>query len=213
MAGSVAPSVLEILEKKDSVSPSFCIKSEYCICINCIADRKKVEPPDKKRRFAAPCSDLEMQDLAKGKKSINTQKNTEWGVRVFTEWAHEGNAISSFDDQVPEGFLDQNYADNTEPLNKWLSFFVCEVRNKNGKPYPPSSIHSILAALLRYMRDKNPETPDFLTKNDWRFKKLNGVKESVFVDLRKQGIGCEVKHTPTISLEEETCFGRKEYLE
>ena len=52
------------------------------------------------------------------------------------------------------------------------------MRNKNGKPYPPSSIRSILAALLKYMKDKNSETPDFLTKNDWRFKKLNGVEES-----------------------------------
>ena len=98
-----------------------------------------MERPDKKRRFAAPCSDLEMQDLAKGKKSINTQKSTEWGVRVFTEWAHECNTISSFDDPVPEDFLDQNYVYNTEPLNKWLSFFICEVRNKNGKPYPPQN--------------------------------------------------------------------------
>ena len=160
MADAIAPSLLEKLETKDSVSPSFCIKSEFCICTHCIANREKKEPPDKKQRFAAPCSDTE---LAKGKKSINMRKNTEWGVRVFREWTLERNT-NSRDDTIPDDFLDVNYADNLEPLKKWLSFFVCEVRNKNGKPYPPFSIHSILAALLRCMRDKNPETPDFITK-------------------------------------------------
>ena len=53
------------------------------------------------------------------------------------------------------------------------------------------------------MRGKNPETPDFLTKKDWRFRELNGCIESTYINLRKQGIGTEVKHTPIITMEEE----------
>ena len=36
--------------------------------------------------------------------------------------------------------------------------FVTEVRNKKGVPYPPRSIHLLLAGLQRYMLDKNPES-------------------------------------------------------
>ena len=55
------------------MSPSFCISLNTVF--DCI-DPKKMEPPDKKRRFAA---DLEMQNLAKEKKSINTKKKTPSG--------------------------------------------------------------------------------------------------------------------------------------
>ena len=59
------------------------------------------------------------------------------------------------------------------------------------------------------MRGINPETPDFLTKSDWRFRELSGCIESVYVDLRKQGIGTEVKHTPIITLYEENQLWEK----
>ena len=53
------------------------------------------------------------------------------------------------------------------------------------------------------MREQNPDTPDFLSKKDWRFKGLRGAMESTFVELCQKGVGAEVKHTAVITQEEE----------
>ena len=81
--------------------------------------------------------------------------------------------------------------------------FVAEARNKGRKHYSPTSLQGLLAGLLRYMRERNVDTPNFLNKKDLHFRELHAVMERVFCDLRKQGIGAEVKHTSIISPEEE----------
>ena len=60
-----------------------------------------------------------------------------------------------------------------------------------------------MSGLLRYMRSHHADTPDFLAKKDWHFRDLKGAIECTFLDLRKQGVGGEVKHTPIITKEEE----------
>ena len=131
---------------------------------------------------------------------------------MFRAWVEERNSRDLFGEQVPEDLLEKKYTDDVQPLNLWLSGYIVEVRNKMGKPYPPSSIHSILAALLRYIRELNPETPDFLTKKDWWFGELDGRMELMFVSLCKQGVGTELKHTPIITLEEENLLWEKGIL-
>ena len=88
-------------------------------------------------------------------------------------------------------------------LQKWLCRFVIEARKQDGEPYPPSSLQNLLSGILRYMRGLHGDTPDFLSKKDWRFRELRGTMEAVYSDLRKKGIGAEVKHTPVITKEEE----------
>ncbi len=53
------------------------------------------------------------------------------------------------------------------------------------------------------MRDCNPGCPNFLDKKDGRFKQLHCTLDSFFHDLHSEGIGRQVKHTETISVEEE----------
>ena len=105
------------------------------------------------------------------------------------------------EDQVPEDFLDQNFAERSTPLNHWLSRFVVEVRRQDGENYPPATLHSLLAGILCYMREQNPDTPDFLSKKDWR-KGLRGAMESALVELQQKGVGAEVKRTEVITQEE-----------
>ena len=78
-----------------------------------------------------------------------------------------------------------------------------EARKQGGEPYPPTTLQAILSGLLRYMRERHGDTPDFLSKKDARFRDLQGTLECTFSDLRKKGIGAEVKHTPVITKEEE----------
>lgn len=78
-----------------------------------------------------------------------------------------------------------------------------EARKKDSEPYPPTAIQSLLSGILRYMRERHGDTPDFLSKKDARFRHLRGTLDCTFSDLRKKGVGAEVKHTPVITKEEE----------
>ena len=63
---------------------------------------------------------------------------------------------SDGDKRCPENLLDKP---EVEKVNYWMSRFVAEVRNRKGEPYPPRSIHQLLAGLQCYILDKNPNFP------------------------------------------------------
>ena len=71
------------------------------------------------------------------------------------------------EDQVPEDFLDQNFAERSTPLNHR---FIVEARRQDGENCPPATLHSLLAGILCYMREQNPDTPDFL------LRRIGGLK-------------------------------------
>ena len=41
--------------------------------------------------------------------------------------------------------------------------------------YPPSTLHQLLCGFVRFMREHNPECPNFLDKSDNRFGHLKGT--------------------------------------
>ena len=81
--------------------------------------------------------------------------------------------------------------------------FCCEARKQDCQPYPPSSIQNLLSGILRCMKEQHSDTPDFLSKKDWRFHALQGTIGSMFSELPKNGVGAEVKHKPIIEKKEE----------
>ena len=90
-----------------------------------------------------------------------------------------------------------------ELLNKWLSVFITETRNKNGDPYPPKTVYNLLCAILREMRTQNPEYPNFLNKQDPAYSRLLNTQDNLYKSLRAAGIGAESCATEGISKEEE----------
>ena len=69
-------------------------------------------------------------------------------------------------------------------LNDWLARFVLEVRRKDGKFYPPNTLHQLCCGVLRRLREVNPaiQNPDFasfrktLDGQMKRLKRLPGVE-------------------------------------
>ena len=92
---------------------------------------------------------------------------------------------------------------NVFKSNYWLTRIVAEVRRQDGKPYPPKTIHQLLAALQRKMLDKKPDTPKFLDRHECGFRDLMRTCDSVYRDLHSKGIGTDVRHTLTFSVEDE----------
>ncbi len=155
-------------------------------------------PKAKKQRFQT-VSTGDMEELSTLKAPKSTEYSTKWAMKNFQEWKKERNATNP-DEPVPEKLLEEACP---ELLNKWLSFYVAETRNTKGQPYPPTTLYQLLCGVLRYMRSINHHAPDFLNKQDSRFKNLQIVIDNTFKRLRTEGVGCSSKHTEIITKEEE----------
>ena len=96
---------------------------------------------------------------------------------------------------------------DTVALNKWLPLYVIKTRKQDGGRYPASTLNLLLCGLKRHMKKVNSATPKFLDEKDDCFDGLRGTRD-VARKLRKDGVGASVKHTATISQEEEAQLWR-----
>ena len=78
---------------------------------------------------------------------VNTKKNTSWAVNVWTEWADYRRKRCPT--ECPPHLLTIQACE----LNDWLCRFVLEVRRKDGKPYPPNTLHQLCCGVQRYLRE------------------------------------------------------------
>ena len=99
------------------------------------------------KRFKSATDNEEIQVLTNGYVPDNTKKNTALAVKVFNEWRCAREFESPPNDLLTVGDADQ--------LNYWIPQFVNEARKADGFPYPPRSIHQLLAALQRYTLSEN----------------------------------------------------------
>ena len=77
---------------------------------------------------------------------------------MFEEWVLERNV--SAEEQCS---VDLVQKPDPKLLNFWLCQFVTEVRKKDGLPYPPCSIHLILAGLQMHRRFLTSQTVCIVT--------------------------------------------------
>ena len=137
--------------------------------------------PKKKRRCTRQVegrfptmSEEEMPEISRVFVPSNTTKNTEWAVSCFHEWRSARNCVK---DSGQKHDLLENPV--VEDLNYWLARFVAEVRNQQGKPYTPQSIHQIVCGLQRYMLNINPTAP-ILNKDEPNFLEFRSAIDCVF---------------------------------
>ena len=75
----------------------------------------------------------------------STSMMTRWAFKNLHDWFKNYN-VRNPENHCPEDVLSPGC--KPEPLNKWLSVFITEIRTKDGSPYPPRSIHSLLTGIL-----------------------------------------------------------------
>ena len=81
---------------------------------------------------------------------IRTQGQTNWTVRVLTDWALTRNT-KLLPEEKP--FSSTFYELSVAEMDFWLSRFVLEVRKANGDPYPPNSLYQLVCGLQRCLRN------------------------------------------------------------
>ena len=98
-------------------------------------------------RFTQPVSDADELQVRAGALPENTKATTDWGIRVWGEWA--SSRVASERDgvvAVTTPLLEMPPAD----LAYWMGKFVLEVRKNNGQEYPPKSIYALVCCFKRY---------------------------------------------------------------
>ena len=133
-----------------------------------------------------------------------------WAYSNFQLWLCNRNTCFP-EDRCPENILDKTPWDS-KALSFWLCRYVCETRKEDGSKYPPSSLHCLLAGLLRHMRSIDPACPNILDTSDVRFRDLHSTIDATFRKLREDGVGAEVKHASVITKQEENLLWEKGVL-
>ena len=99
-------------------------------------------------RFALPVSDAAELSVRANAVPSNTKSMTEWGVRVWTEWA-SSRAVSPAPDGVVS-VVTPLLAMTPEHLAYWMGKFVLEVPKKDGKEYPPKTLYALVCCFKRF---------------------------------------------------------------
>ncbi len=92
-------------------------------------------------RFGEAITDLELLTAIDKRVPAKTKKSTNWGMNVWREWT---NCRGVGSDIVSMPVTD---------INNHMARFVQEVRRKDGKEYPASSLNNIVAAVQRHLRE------------------------------------------------------------
>ena len=138
--------------------------------------------------------------MMKAKIPKNTDINTCWAMKNFTDWLSDYN-LRNPESVCPEEVILPSCP--AETLNKWLCVYAVETRSQSGEPYPPASLYSLLSGILRHMRSENPTYPNFLNGSLPEFSTFTTTLDNLMKDLRASGVGAPSKHTEGISREEE----------
>ena len=155
-------------------------------------------------------SEQEFCKMSKPFVAKNTQKNNDWAYNNFQSWVRSRN------DHFPEARCPEDLLDKTpwdvKALSYWLCRYVCETRKADGSKYPPSSLHGLLAGLLRHMRSIDPGCPNIMDTSNVLFCELHSTVDATFRKLREEGVGAEVKHASLITKQEENLLWEKGIL-
>ena len=145
-------------------------------------------------RFAAPRTDLQVEQAKHTGIPKKTLQDTKYCVSLWQKWVQHREVTNN--DTIPE--LEQI---SKIELDYWLSRFVLEVRKKNGSVYPPNTLVHLCSGIMRQIRwGGRPEIDIF---KDEAFASFRSTLDAEMKRLQSQGIGTLKKQAEIITVEEE----------
>ena len=128
----------------------------------------------------------------------NTEKLTNWAVRLFDSWSQQRNACCG--DKVPESIL---LSDNHEDLCHWLCVSINELRKEDGSEYTPRSISQYIAGIQRYITNQKGVPFKLVDPTNRVFQPLHQALDNQYCELHANGVGTRRKQAEIITLDEE----------
>ena len=131
----------------------------FCLEVDCweseLSEITPVNEPSGKRRSKLSLSlkrkatvaerfefvdDAKSEALSKKFVPKNTKKSTQWALSTLFSWRDKRNVCFS---GLPENQVPPDILISTDPvaLYKWLTFFIAEVRKRDGTEYPTHVLH------------------------------------------------------------------------
>lgn len=172
-----------VTEVQDSKRKKLSLKS---------AKRPKPVPLAPSNRFNVTVSEDELAQSSKGWIPTNTARSTGWANQ---SWASQRN--KHCEDQCPEDLLDKEYPPSV--MCNVLQKFITEARREDGSSYPPKTLYQLLCGLLRRSRNVQENPPNFLDRQDVRFKKLHGTCDCIFRKLHESGVESALRRNLLLS--------------
>ena len=149
------------------------------------------QPHPHSSRFGEPITDDQLQSAIKTRIPKNTKKTTNWGFKVYTDWCTVRD-ISQPIEQM-----------DITTMNTTLAKFVQETRRRDSKEYPATSLHNIVAAIQRHLRENGRPEISFFNENCPDFDMLRKSLDARMKQLTKKGVGNIRKHAQPITPEME----------
>ena len=156
-------------------------------------------------RFKKPLSSNDIRNKQKNAVPQNTSRNNTWAVGVWREWVQSRNKQP--ETALEPGFpipLDIDKFPSFADMDYWLQRFICEIRRKNGEPYPPSTLQNIAAGLQRYLRTEKSMHVNFFKTDDPTFAQFRKTLDSHMRELTNDGIGLEIKSADAVTQDDES---------
>ena len=157
--------------------------------------RKNTDKEDS--RFVSPSKKLE--SYQRGYVPKNTDVNTSWAVRNFEDWKRAYNERHP-ESPCPDEVL---FTGNVDILSHWMQKYALGTRKKNREKYPPKTVCYLLSGLNRYMKEKKTDSFNIFYQTNNSFKMLRRTCDSLFRELRQEGVGSSSKSTEPITKDEE----------
>ena len=95
-------------------------------------------------------------------------------------------------------------------LQKWMTFFVLEVRKQNSMEYPPATLLHICSGIQRYLRSAHLPNLDILS--DSAFSNFRRTLDAEMKRLTAKGLGSKKKKAEPLTEEQEETLWRKGIL-
>ena len=98
-------------------------------------------------RFCSPKTREQEAKLLQGSIPKSTAYKTKWAIKIFHEWQISRDLYKVQSLSTDLANIDAN------TLNYWLSKFLQEVANSEGKVYPVRTLYEIIAGILRHLEE------------------------------------------------------------
>ena len=91
-----------------------------------------------------------------------------------------------------------------------MTHFVLEVRKKNGKEYPPNTLHHLVCGMMRFIRQNGKQRLNFFKDNI--FSDFRSSLDGEMKRLQSKGIGSSCKQAEPLMVDEEEMLWTKKIL-
>ena len=128
-----------------------------------------------------------------------TMANNAWALRNFRDWLSWRRQVHP-DDPVDEDVL---YSNDPAQISKWFSLFMLETRRKDGTKFPASSMNSLVCALQRLRRERDPLALSILDDRHPGLAEFRTVRDAVSLTAEQEGLGGVKRFGKGITADEE----------